>query len=138
MENVDEYELKNFLEKINNESKIVLITSGGTSVKLEKNTVRSIENFSTGKRGSLCCEEFVKSDYYVIFLYREGSCKPFYNAFDMKDIFEHTQIHDKDNIEFEGKFKEKFLLSQLLYNKCKNKVLYIPYVDIIAYLSKYE
>jgi phosphopantothenate-cysteine ligase len=28
--------------------KVVLVTSGGTSVPLEKNTVRSIENFSTG------------------------------------------------------------------------------------------
>lgn len=35
---------------------VVLITSGGTSVPLEKNTVRSIENFSTGGRGSKSAE----------------------------------------------------------------------------------
>lgn len=35
---------------------LVLVTSGGTSVPLEKNTVRTIENFSTGKRGAASAE----------------------------------------------------------------------------------
>lgn len=35
---------------------VVLVTSGGTSVPLEKNTVRSIENFSTGTRGARSAE----------------------------------------------------------------------------------
>ena len=42
-------------------TKFVFLTSGGTSVPLEKNTVRYIENFSTGKRGSLLVEYFLKS-----------------------------------------------------------------------------
>ena len=37
-------------------AKVVLITSGGTAVPLEKNTVRSIENFSTGGRGAISAE----------------------------------------------------------------------------------
>jgi phosphopantothenate-cysteine ligase len=35
---------------------VILITSGGTSVPLEKNSVRSIENFSTGMRGAISAE----------------------------------------------------------------------------------
>lgn len=66
-----------FKDKLNNDSKIILITSGGTSIKLERNTVRSIENFSTGKRGALCCEQFLYENYFVIFLYRKDSCLPF-------------------------------------------------------------
>ena len=42
-------------------TKFVFLTSGGTSVPLEKNTVRYIENFSTGKRGSLLVEYFLQS-----------------------------------------------------------------------------
>lgn len=42
--------------KTNPDVKIVCVTSGGTSVPLEKNTVRSIENFSTGKRGAISTE----------------------------------------------------------------------------------
>ena len=47
--------LNNWL-KTNPDAKIICVTSGGTSVPLEKNTVRSIENFSTGKRGAISTE----------------------------------------------------------------------------------
>lgn len=36
--------------------KIVLISSGGTTVPLERRTVRFLDNFSTGTRGSICAE----------------------------------------------------------------------------------
>ena len=39
---------------------LVVVTSGGTSVPLEKNTVRSVENFSTGNRGALSAENFLR------------------------------------------------------------------------------
>lgn len=45
-----------FLKKINGESKVVLVTSGGTAVPLEKQTVRYLDNFSTGSRGALSTE----------------------------------------------------------------------------------
>ena len=38
----------------------VIVTSGGTSVPLEKNTVRSVENFSSGTRGAISAEEFLR------------------------------------------------------------------------------
>jgi|APSaa5957512535_1039671.scaffolds.fasta_scaffold250029_1 phosphopantothenate---cysteine ligase (ATP) len=52
---------------------IVMITSGGTSVPLEENTVRSVENFSTGTRGSRSAEYFLKGGHPVIFFYRKDS-----------------------------------------------------------------
>ena len=36
--------------------KVVIVTSGGTTVPLEKNTVRFIDNFSTGARGAVSAE----------------------------------------------------------------------------------
>jgi len=57
--------------------KVVLVTSGGTTVPLEMQTVRFIDNFSTGTRGSLCTQEFLEAGYSVVFLYREGSNFPF-------------------------------------------------------------
>jgi len=57
--------------------KIALVTSGGTSVPLEKNCVRSLENFSTGNRGAASTEWFLRSGYAVIFLTRKGSVGPF-------------------------------------------------------------
>ena len=41
---------------IQQQRKIVIITSGGTTVPLEKNTVRFIDNFSTGARGATSAE----------------------------------------------------------------------------------
>ena len=35
---------------------VAFVTSGGTTVPLEKNTVRFIDNFSTGTRGTKCTE----------------------------------------------------------------------------------
>ena len=56
---------------------ICCVTSGGTSVNLEKNCVRSLENFSTGSRGAASAERFLQKGYAVIFLSREGSLQPF-------------------------------------------------------------
>ncbi len=78
-----------FLSSFNYDEKIVLITSGGTSVILEKNTVRSIENFSTGKRGALCSEEFLKRGYIVIFFHRDTSLLPFLHYFHLSDFFDN-------------------------------------------------
>ena len=52
--------VKAFTEVI--EGKLIIVTSGGTSVPLEKNTVRSVENFSTGTRGALSTEQFLKQN----------------------------------------------------------------------------
>ena len=57
--------------------KVAFVTSGGTSIPLEKNTVRSIENFSTGRRGALSAESFLREGYHVVFLTRAGSLQPF-------------------------------------------------------------
>ena len=56
---------------------LVFISSGGTSVPLEKNTVRSIENFSSGTRGARSAEFFLNAGFPVIFFYRKGSKQPF-------------------------------------------------------------
>lgn len=63
--------------------RVVLITSGGTTVPLEKNCVRSIDNFSSGMRGAWSCEEFLEKHeaYDVLFLTRGGSAQPFVSDF---------------------------------------------------------
>jgi phosphopantothenate---cysteine ligase (ATP) len=56
---------------------VVLISSGGTAADLEVRCVRSLENFSTGLRGAIAVEEFLKRGYAVIHLQRQGSASPF-------------------------------------------------------------
>src|SRR6266536_3359112 len=50
--------------------RVVLITSGGTTVPLETQTVRFIDNFSAGTRGATSAEYFLQAGYAVIFLHR--------------------------------------------------------------------
>lgn len=73
--------------------KVAVITSGGTTVPLERQTVRFIDNFSTGTRGALCTEQLLTlhssgrpaaqarsrdpDRYAVLFLTRIGSAQPF-------------------------------------------------------------
>ncbi|CAM9856642.1 unnamed protein product, partial [Chrysoparadoxa australica] len=59
---------------------VVCVTSGGTTVPLERNTVRSIDNFSTGRRGALSAESFLSLGYAVIYVHREGCCVPYARA----------------------------------------------------------
>jgi len=58
-------------------SKVVLVTSGGTTVPLELNVVRFLDNFSAGTRGATSAEYFLKAGYAVIFMHRQFSLQPF-------------------------------------------------------------
>ena len=51
--------------------------SGGTTVPLEANTVRFLDNFSAGTRGATSAEYFLEQGYAVIFLHRLHSLRPF-------------------------------------------------------------
>jgi phosphopantothenate-cysteine ligase len=52
------------------EMRVVLVSSGGTTVPLEQLTVRFVDNFSSGTRGASSTEYFLENEYLVIFLYR--------------------------------------------------------------------
>jgi len=56
---------------------LAVVTSGGTAVPLEKNTVRFVDNFSTGSRGAASAEHLLRAGYAVIFLHRDSSKQPF-------------------------------------------------------------
>ncbi|KAM7535383.1 hypothetical protein Aperf_G00000102470 [Anoplocephala perfoliata] len=70
---------RDFVKRCGPSFRIVCVTSGGTTVPLEKNTVRFIDNFSTGSRGAISAEYFLRLDYAVILLHRQNSMIPFTN-----------------------------------------------------------
>ncbi|KAG6020102.1 hypothetical protein E4U41_002972 [Claviceps citrina] len=61
--------------------RVVLITSGGTTVPLERQTVRFIDNFSAGTRGATSAEFFLEAGYAVVFLHRQFSLLPYSRHF---------------------------------------------------------
>lgn len=146
-------DLQDFLH-LHQKDKIVCVTSGGTSVPLEKNTVRSIENFSTGQRGALSAEYFLKNNFAVIYFYRSASKYPFVWKYSVKEIFEssrrlekkpgtknETNKIDKTTIESNNFYKDEERMPE---NNNKNSELQIninikvknfdsDYIDFLKY-----
>jgi len=91
--------------------KIIIITSGGTTVPIEKKTVRFIDNFSTGTRGARLAEYFLReTDYCVIFLHRDNSAFPFlYRLLSHKDPVEMLRSITSLQPDLELLSRSKFL-----------------------------
>ena len=70
-----------FIRKHSTTHRICLVTSGGTTAPLERNTVRFIDNFSRGTRGAASTEYFLEQGYAVVFLTRRNSLQPFSRHF---------------------------------------------------------
>ncbi|KAG5612521.1 hypothetical protein H5410_023802 [Solanum commersonii] len=80
-------------------NRVVCIASGGTTVPLEKQCVRYIDNFSSGHRGAASTEYFLKAGYSVVFLYRRGSCQPFCSSLPDDPLLECFSVADDSSIE---------------------------------------
>ncbi|EJW78984.1 DNA/pantothenate metabolism flavoprotein [Wuchereria bancrofti] len=107
--------------------KIVLITSGGTRVPLEKKMVRFIDNFSMGTRGAASAEYFLLKGYAVIFFHRDNSLKPFRRKF--CNIFDHLVV-----IRNMPGLVEALTLN----SEFSDRLLMISFVDVSAYLMTLE
>lgn len=51
-------------------SRIAVVTAGGTTVPLERNCVRFVDNFSSGRRGAISTEELLKVGQVLLNLAR--------------------------------------------------------------------
>lgn len=73
----------------------LLLQSGGTTVPLEHNTVRFVDNFSAGTRGSASAEYFLEQGYAVIFMHRQKSLEPFTRHFTGQKLLDMLEIQDR-------------------------------------------
>ncbi|XP_063230297.1 phosphopantothenate--cysteine ligase isoform X2 [Bacillus rossius redtenbacheri] len=73
-----------------------LCQSGGTTVPLEHNMVRYLDNFSAGSRGSASTEHFLDRGYAVIFLHRLNSFEPFVRHFSGNSILDMLEAKGDD------------------------------------------
>lgn len=79
---------------------IVLVTSGGTTVPIESNTVRFVDNFSQGTRGACSAEYFLMQGYAVIFLHRQRSYEPFCRHFEGHNALDLMELQVDNNGSF--------------------------------------
>ncbi|KAM3551547.1 hypothetical protein MY1884_007670 [Beauveria asiatica] len=128
--------------------RVVLITSGGTTVPLEKQTVRFIDNFSAGTRGATSAEYFLAAGYAVIFLHREFSLQPFSRHYThAKDCFLDFLDEDEDEdgagrrrrrvvVREEDQDRIRGVLREYKRARTSNMLLMLPFVTIGDYLHE--
>lgn len=118
--------------------RVVLVTSGGTTVPLERQTVRFIDNFSAGTRGATSAEYFLETGYAVIFLHRQFSLLPYSRHYSHATDCFLDFLHEGPNgsVVANEEYREKMLKVLRQYNSAKemNLLLTLPFTTITDYL----
>lgn len=119
------------------ERRIVCVTSGGTTVPLERRCVRFIDNFSSGHRGAASTEYFLKAGYGVIFLYRRGSCQPYCRSLPDDPFLECFEFTQESNVQVSESHFEvvKKAISNHHAAIAEGMLLKLPYTTIFEYLQ---
>lgn len=129
--------LKQFCEfhmKDSNQN-VVLITSGGTIAPLEHNTVRFVDNFSAGSRGSASAEFFLENGYAVIFLFRTKSLEPFTRHFSGQQFLDMLEIQESSiNVKPDSVDVLLPVLQRYKQAQESNRLLYVTFTSVSDYL----
>jgi phosphopantothenate-cysteine ligase len=112
--------------------RVALVTSGGTTVPLEKNTVRFVDNFSGGQRGAVTAELLLEAGYAVVFLHRRRSLQPYLRWMHDESVANHFKsengcvvLHDAEAAKAVAKLGTAKLLS-------------VPFVSVHEYLHLFR
>lgn len=122
------------------ERRIALVTSGGTTVPLENQTVRFIDNFSAGTRGATSAEYFLQEGYAVIFLHRQFSLLPYSRHYSHStncflDFMEESE-DGGERVVVRKEYQEKMrrVLRQYQTAKHNRLLLLLPFTSVSDYL----
>ena len=117
---------------------VVLVTSGGTTVPLENQTVRFIDNFSAGTRGATSAEYFLEAGYAVIFLHRQFSLLPYSRHYSHStNCFLDYMIEGLDSkVLVNPEYQEKMLGVLRKYNAARryDTLLLLSFTTVTEYL----
>ncbi|CAG8777633.1 10983_t:CDS:2 [Cetraspora pellucida] len=126
----DEIRVKEFVNKHHEAGrKIVLVTSGGTTVPLENNTVRFIDNFSAGTRGATSAEyPFIISVVWI--------CGYIWGGINKSEGGINSSPYDPYLLLVNSKYasKMKFVLEKYQEFKKNETLLLLNFVTVTDYL----
>ncbi|KAF2502542.1 phosphopantothenate-cysteine ligase [Lophium mytilinum] len=117
--------------------RVVLVTSGGTTVPLETQTVRYIDNFSAGTRGATSAEYFLEEGYAVIFLHRQFSLLPYSRHYSHNTrSFLDFMKEDNGRVVVDEQHQQEMLRVLRQYEAAQrdNKLLILSFVTITEYV----
>ncbi|KAI4281944.1 MAG: hypothetical protein L6R38_003323 [Xanthoria sp. 2 TBL-2021] len=125
-------------EHLEHRHRVVLITSGGTTVPLENQTVRFIDNFSAGTRGATSAEYFLEAGYAVIFLHRQFSLLPYSRHYSHSTncFLDFVTEGEHGEVVVNPEYQDKMRQVSRKYNDAKkrNTLLLLPFTTITEYL----
>ena len=117
---------------------VVLISSGGTTVPLENQTVRFIDNFSAGTRGATSAERFLEAGYAVIFLHRQFSLLPYSRHYSHSTncFLDYMTEGQNSEVVVNPEYQAKMISVLRKYNAARrnNTLLLLPFTTITEYL----
>lgn len=117
---------------------VVLVTSGGTTVPLENQTVRFIDNFSAGTRGATSAEYFLENGYAVIFLHRQFSLLPYSRHYSHSTncFLDYLKEGEGGEVVVNPEYQEKMLSVLRKYHEARkhNELLVLSFTTITEYL----
>ncbi|KAK3900386.1 hypothetical protein C8A05DRAFT_35975 [Staphylotrichum tortipilum] len=120
--------------------RLVLVTSGGTTVPLEKQTVRFIDNFSAGTRGATSAEYFLEAGYAVVFLHRQFSLLPFSRHYSHATDCFLDFLREGPNGSVVARDEDAARMLHVLRKyrdaRDRNMLLLLPFVSISDYLHE--
>ncbi|MCJ1315936.1 hypothetical protein MMC15_001256 [Xylographa vitiligo] len=118
--------------------RVVLITSGGTTVPLENQTVRFVDNFSAGTRGATSAEYFLEAGYAVIFLHRHFSLLPYSRHYSHSTncFLDFMAAGPDGKVVVDGQYQDAMQTVLRKYSDAKknNMLLLLPFTTITDYL----
>lgn len=118
--------------------RVVLVTSGGTTVPLENNTVRFIDNFSAGTRGATSAEYFLEHGYAVIFLHREFSLMPYsrHYSHNTNCFLDFMTEGENGSLVIKDEYREEMHQLWKKYDNARNQnlLLPLPFTTVNQYL----
>jgi phosphopantothenate-cysteine ligase len=118
--------------------RVALVTSGGTTVPLENQTVRFIDNFSAGTRGATSAEYFLANGYAVIFLHRQFSLLPYSRHYSHSTncFLDYMSYSEDGPVAVQSQYQD--VMGRVLreYRKVKKEglLLLLPFVTVNEYL----
>lgn len=104
---------------------------------LESQTVRFLDNFSAGTRGSISAEHFIANGYAVIFLHRQWSLEPYTRHYThSKNCFLDLLKLDNGSVKVDTEHLEEIKRVMALYQHAKddNLLLKVNFTTVSQYL----
>lgn len=125
-----------------NNNKVVFITSGGTTVPLENQTVRFIDNFSNGTRGAVSAEYFLEAGYAVVFMHRQNSLQPYNRRYTHSNLgfLDYLEPKEDGSVQVCPQYAAKMhqVLTKYRQAKESNRILLLDFVTLPEYLFKLQ